>query len=258
MIFVAPRNTHGGMVVAFFLVLQLMRPFPACTASDVLHETQAVRTSVKAPVRIPTKSPVRIPIITPVRIPIKSPVRIPIKTPTRIPVQPPLESPTSRDAGCINSARLVDVNGDKKFTIVEYAMFLQNFTQCTSIMSNDSYVMEVFSLTQCFPNPVGCTTNATLDISSFYIPTNVRATVDDAEIIKVCDFAEGVRDLFLYCGKPSSTPVPIATPRPTPRPITTVPVSLPPTNCGLFGLNFFCLPRGKCGFFRQLFAINGC
>lgn len=171
-------------------------------------------------------------------------------------MQPPLESPTSRDAWCINSARLADVNGDQKFTIVEYTVFLQNFTQCTGVMSNDSFVIEVFSLTKCFPNPIGCTTNPTLDISSFYIPTNVRATIDDAEIIKVCDIAEGVRDLL--CIKPSTMPVPIASPRPPPPTTTTVPVSLPPTNCGPFGLNFFCLPRGKCGFFRQLFAINGC
>ena len=34
--------------------------------------------------------------------------------------------------------------------------------------------------------------------------------------------------------------------------------TMAPANCGLFGLNLFCPRRGKCGFFRRLFNINGC
>jgi hypothetical protein len=31
-----------------------------------------------------------------------------------------------------------------------------------------------------------------------------------------------------------------------------------PTPCGLFGFNFFCPRRGKCGFLRRLFNVHGC
>ena len=79
-----------------------------------------------------------------------------------------------------------------------------------SIPSNDGYVEEAFSLTKCFPNPIGCTDD-TLDISPFYIASNLRGTIDDAEIIKVCEIAEGVRKLFPNC-------VDIPTPEPSRSP----------------------------------------
>ena len=43
-------------------------------------------------------------------------------------------------------------------------------------------------------------------------------------------------------------------------PMGPVTPDVPPTgsNCGLFGLNFFCPRRGECGFLRRLFGINGC
>ena len=48
---------------------------------------------------------------------------------------------------------------------------------------------------------------------------------------------------------------------PTKAPTVPSPILLPvntPTNCGLFGFNWFCPRRGKCGLFRRLFRIHGC
>ena len=48
---------------------------------------------------------------------------------------------------------------------------------------------------------------------------------------------------------------------PTKNPTVPSPIVLPvntPTNCGLFGFNWFCPRRGKCGLFRRLFRIHGC
>lgn len=61
-----------------------------------------------------------------------------------------------------------------------------------------------------------------------------------------------------------NTPTEIATITPTKAPTTTsnspteIPTGAPTTNCGIFGLNIFCPRNRKCGFFRRLFAINGC
>jgi hypothetical protein len=60
---------------------------------------------------------------------------------------------------------------------------------------------------------------------------------------------------------PSKAPsnVPVINPTvmmPTQDP-TTMPQA-PPTGCGLFGFSIFCPRRGKCGFFRRLFNIQGC
>ena len=44
----------------------------------------------------------------------------------------------------------------------------------------------------------------------------------------------------------------------TKAPISAAPVMKTPKDCGLFGLNVFCLRRGGCGFVRRLFNINGC
>lgn len=122
----------------------------------------------------------------------------PTQTPVS-PVMPPLEAPTVEDAWCINSMRMANTDGDQNLTFDEYVVFLRKFIQCTGIQSSDGYVEEAFSLTKCFPNPIGCIADGTLDISTFYIPSNLRDTIDDAEIIKVCEFAEGVRKLFLNC-----------------------------------------------------------
>ena len=54
--------------------------------------------------------------------------------------------------------------------------------------------------------------------------------------------------------KAPSNAVPSEVPKKTP---TTTPV-VAPTNCGLFGLNFFCPKRGKCGFLRRLLKKRVC
>ena len=59
---------------------------------------------------------------------------------------------------------------------------------------------------------------------------------------------------------PRSTNAPtlVPTKQPTKSP-SNVPTKLPtPTKCGIFGLNFFCPLRGKCGFFRRLLKFKGC
>ena len=59
---------------------------------------------------------------------------------------------------------------------------------------------------------------------------------------------------------PRSTNAPtlVPTTQPTKSP-SNVPTKLPmPTKCGIFGLNFFCPLRGKCGFFRRLLKVKGC
>ena len=148
----------------------------------------------------------------------------PTQTPVSIPVMPPLESPTGKDALCINSMRLADSNGDQKLTFDEYVVFLRKFIQCTGIQRDDSYVADAFSLTRCFPNPKGCITENTLDIATFYISSNLRKIIDDAEIITVCDVAEGVGKFFLNCvdlptPEPSSIPA-VPTYPPIDEPVT--------------------------------------
>ena len=68
--------------------------------------------------------------------------------------------------------RMADADGDQRLTFDEYVVFLRKFIQCTGIRKTDAYVEEAFSLTKCFPNPVGCIAGATLDISPFYISTD--------------------------------------------------------------------------------------
>jgi hypothetical protein len=51
--------------------------------------------------------------------------------------------------------------------------------------------------------------------------------------------------------------VPTKIPSQTLSPATTI-VDPPTNTCGVFGLNLFCPRRGKCGFFRRLFNVNGC
>jgi hypothetical protein len=55
---------------------------------------------------------------------------------------------------------------------------------------------------------------------------------------------------------PSNVP-PTNTPTKTFSPVATT-VDPPTTKCGILGWNVFCPRRGKCGFFRRLFNINGC
>ena len=64
-------------------------------------------------------------------------------------------------------------------------------------------------------------------------------------------------------------PVPVTVPVRLEVPSTTITTKVPtkapsykpvlaPTNCGIFGWNFFCPRRGKCGFVRRLFNYHGC
>jgi hypothetical protein len=60
---------------------------------------------------------------------------------------------------------------------------------------------------------------------------------------------------------PTETPpIPITVPIsiPTGRLPIPVPAPNPAFNCGLFGLNFFCLGRNQCGFWRRLLNLRGC
>lgn len=56
------------------------------------------------------------------------------------------------------------------------------------------------------------------------------------------------RSLQNYAPNYGPTPVVVPTPAPT----------LAPTNCGVFGVNFFCPRKGKCGFWRRLLNKRGC
>jgi hypothetical protein len=59
----------------------------------------------------------------------------------------------------------------------------------------------------------------------------------------------------------TNTPSNVPVNRPTVMMPTQDPTTMPqapPTGCGLFGFSIFCPRRGKCGFFRRLFNIQGC
>ena len=187
----------------------------------VLPVTVPVAQPITAPVTVPVAAPVKAPILAPVLQPVTVPVVQPITAPVTVPVAAPAPSPV-----------VLPVNPPVASPVTP--PLAPPLTQPVAV-----------------PVAAPLTPPVTLPVVPVNIP--IRSPVVPVPI-------------------PVSQPVPVPVPNkipvrsptklPTKAP-TNIPVSVAPTipatsDCGLFGLNFFCPRRGKCGFWRRFLNRGRC
>lgn len=238
----------------FVCVLHMIKPNSVWSTLDANETVATIDLLPATNIDIPAPTPPT-PLLRPTTMVSRIQIQTPISSPVRV-SSPPFEPPTVIDALCINSMRMADTNRDQRLTYDEYVIFMQTFTklltQCngTKILANNTYLIEAFSLTRCFPNPKGCTTTDTLNITAFYIASNNRTVINDAAVITVCEIGEGLYKLLC------SGPVPTYTRTPTNAPtrISTTDPQPVPVRCGRYGFSFFC-PITGCGFLGRIFGL---
>ena len=178
------------------------------------------------PVAVPIPPIASPPDIRPTLLPSLAVAEDPTQTPIYVPVLPPLD--TTEDAWCINSMILSDANGDKLLTYDEYIEFVRRFIRCNSIQSDDSLILESFAAAKCIRNLVTCYLTQTMDISVFYIPSDVRSVPDKGDIQVVCQLAEVLAKQYPDCVNfPTPEPAQIPTVQTNPPIVAPIPVDEP-------------------------------
>ena len=278
----APFNDGNGVSAGHVRVYKTM----TTTLPPTIYPTkQPSTTQTNAPTKLPTILPTRVPTNVPTTMTTKLPTNNPTNLPSKSPTKPPTDAPTKMPTKLPTKVptKVPSKSPTKLPTRALTAVPTKMPTKLpTSVPLNVPFHMLSKSPTSPATNvPASTPKPATIiptdrpsHLPSFHpapapvktIPVSVPLSLPFATTAPIVVPISPVTDAPTRVPIPEPIlpiPVPVKVSVPTKKPSAasptfTTPVSDTPNHCGLFGLNFFCPRRGKCGFFRRLWTVNGC
>jgi hypothetical protein len=247
------------------LTLQSSAPVTSPVATPVTPPASA---PVTPPVTAPVPPPVAAPVTPPVAAPVTAPVAAPVTPPVAAPVTPPVAAPVTPPVAAPVTPPVAAPVTPPVAAPVTPPVAAPVTPPVTAPITPPVMVPVTPPVKAPVSLPVTETPSRSPSLPPVKAPVKLPVTAPVSPPVPV-PTPVAITPMTPPVKVPVPVPVPVKAPvkAPTNAPTTApsnAPVSVAPTNapirpsCGVFGFDFFCPRRGKCGFFRRLINVGGC